>query len=284
MKRVILTGDDFGLAVPINEAIVEAHRRGILTTASLMVGGAAAADAIERARQLPTLRVGLHLTLVEGRALLPPAAIPDLVDGAGNFSDFPARSGFKYALWPGIRKQLEAEIRAQLVAFAGTGFVLDHVNTHNHLHLNPRILDLILHTGADFGLKAIRLPNEPPLPSWRASSGQGLIGRLATWSLLYPLVAHMRMRLRRAQIRFNDSIFGMADTGAMTAERVHRFLKHLPEGITEIYFHPSARRCPEIDRTMPQYRHEEEYRALTGSLLIEAFESAGIRRIAFSDL
>ena len=94
----------------------------------------------------------------------------------------------------------------------------------------------------------------------------------------------MRMRLRRAQIRFNDFIFGMVDTGAMTAERVHRFLKRLPEGITEIYFHPATRRCPEIDRTMPRYLHEQEYNALTNRLLLEAFESAGIRRIAFGDL
>jgi len=86
MRKLIVTGDDFGLAVPVNEAIEEAHRRGILTTASLMVGAGAAADAVERARQLPTLRVGLHLVLVEGRPVLPPREIPDLVDGRGEFS------------------------------------------------------------------------------------------------------------------------------------------------------------------------------------------------------
>jgi hopanoid biosynthesis associated protein HpnK len=284
MKRVIITGDDFGLAVPVNEAIVEAHRGGILTTASLMVGGAAAADAIERAKQVPTLRVGLHITLVEGRSLLPPSSIPDLVDDAGNFSDLPARSGFKFALWPGIRKQLDAEIRAQFEAFSRTGLPLDHANSHNHLHLNPRILDLMLLAGTDYGLKAIRLPHELPLPSWRASGERGFAGRLAAWAFLSPLIARMRKRLRRAQILCNDSIFGMVDTGAMTAERVHRFLKCLPDGITEIYFHPATRRCPEIDRTMPQYLHEEEFKTLTSNLLAEAFMSAGIQRIAFSDI
>jgi len=73
LKAIILTGDDFGLAAPVNEAIVEAHRQGVLTTASLMVGAAAADDAVARARRLPDLRVGLHLTVIDGGALLPPA-------------------------------------------------------------------------------------------------------------------------------------------------------------------------------------------------------------------
>jgi hopanoid biosynthesis associated protein HpnK len=283
MKRVIITGDDFGLAVPVNEAIAEAHRHGILTAASLMIGAASAADAVERARQLPTLQVGLHITLVEGHSILPPAAIPDLVDEGGNFSDHPARSGIKYALWPGVQKQLEAEIRAQFEAFARTGLLLDHANTHNHLHLNPRILELILRVGSEFGLKAIRVPNEPALSSWRAT-GKGLAGRTTAWVLLAPLIAHMKRRLRRARISGNDFIFGMADTGAMTAERVQRFLKYLPDGVTEIYFHPATRRCLEIDRTMPEYLHEEEYKALTSSRLMDAFESEGIRRIAFCNL
>ena len=94
MRRLIVTGDDFGLAVPVNEAIEEAHRHGILTAASLMVGAEAAADAVERARRLPSLRVGLHLVLVEGRSVLPPEAIPDLVDRHGEFSPRLVRAGF----------------------------------------------------------------------------------------------------------------------------------------------------------------------------------------------
>jgi hopanoid biosynthesis associated protein HpnK len=283
MKRVIVTGDDFGLALPVNEAIIEAHRRGILTTASLMVGAKSAADAIEQARRNPALKVGLHLTLVEGHPVLQPELIPDLVDRKGDFSDHPARSGFKFALWPGIRRQLEAEIRAQFEAFMKTGLALDHANTHNHLHLNPRILDLMLQVGKEFGLRAIRVPHEPPVPSWRAS-GSGLAGRFAAWAFLAPLIFRMRRQLRSAGMRSNDFIFGMNDTGAMTAERVHRFLQHLPGGVTEIYFHPATRRCPEIDRTMPRYLHQEEFNALTSSRLIEAFKGAGIGRIAFSEL
>ncbi|MBZ5496328.1 MAG: hopanoid biosynthesis-associated protein HpnK [Acidobacteriia bacterium] len=283
MRRLIVTGDDYGLAVPVNEAIIEAHRRGILTTASLMVGGGAAADAIERARRVPSLRVGLHVVLVEGRPVLPPEAIPDLVDARGEFSNHPARAGFKFALWPGIRQQLQAEIRAQFEAFRKTGLALDHADSHNHLHLHPRIMSLILEVGRDYGLPAMRLPNEPFLPSWRAAK-KSPIARLAAWTSLSPLIALMKSRLRHSRVRCNDFIFGMADTGAMTTELVLRFLQHLPEGVTEIYFHPSTRRCPEIDRTMPAYLHEEEFKALTSSEVLEACAAEGIQRTTFNGL
>jgi hypothetical protein len=85
-------------------------------------------------------------------------------------------------------------------------------------------------------------------------------------------------------VNHNDFVFGMADSGAMTLDLVLRFLHNLPGGVTELYFHPATRRCAELDRTMADYRHEEELRALTSDSLLEAVRSAGIRRIAFSDI
>jgi hopanoid biosynthesis associated protein HpnK len=283
VKQLIVTGDDFGLALPVNEAIEEAHRRGILTTASLMVSAAAAADAVERSRKSPSLRVGLHLVLVEGRPVLPPESVPDLVDEKGEFTNRLVRAGVRYFFLQGVRKQLELEIRAQFEAFGKTGLPLDHVNAHNHLHLHPTILNLILKAGGEHGLKAIRLPFEPPFLSWRASR-KSLVSRLATGLFLRPWTTHMRSRLTRARVHFNDYIFGLLDSGAMTAERTLRILSRLPEGVTEIYFHPATRRCPEIDRTMPEYRHEQEYAALISPAVKLALEKLGVRRIAFSDL
>lgn len=283
MKRIIITGDDFGLAAPVNEAIAEAHRSGILTAASLMVGAGAAPEAVELARNMPSLRVGMHLVLVEGKPVLLPADVPDLVNERGEFSTHLVRSGFNFFFRPGIRRQLEAEIRAQFEAFLKTGLPLDHVNTHNHMHVHPTILGLILKVGREYGLPAVRLPYEPPLRSWRAS-GRSLFGKIAAWAFLSPWMGLMKIRLRKARVRFNDFVFGMADSGAMTAELVLRFLRHLPAGVTEIYFHPATRRCPEIDRNMPDYQHEEEFKALTSKSVIEALSKAGAQRIAFSDL
>jgi chitin disaccharide deacetylase len=283
LKKIIITGDDFGLALPVNEAIVEAHRKGVLTTASLMMGAEFSGDAVARAKEAPSLRVGLHLTLVEGTPVLPPREIPDLVDANGEFPTRLARAGFKFFFYPGIRKQLEAEIRAQYEAFRKTGLALDHVNAHNHMHLHPTILRLMLKVGKEYGLKAVRLPNEPPLQSWRAA-GTSLGSRLVSWIFLSPWMILMKHMLRRHHVRCNDFLLGMSDSGAMTQDLVLRIVRYLPEGITEICFHPATQRCAEIDRTMPRYRHEDEFQALTGDALRAALKDAGIQTVAFSDL
>ena len=171
MKKIIVTGDDFGLAVPVNEAIVGAHRNGILTAASLMMGERFSQDAVKRAREHPSLKVGLHLVLVEGTPVSAPRQIPDLVDANGAFSTHLVRAGFRFFFHPRIRRQLETEIRAQFEAFQNTGLALDHANAHNHMHLHPTVLRLMLNVGKDYGLRAVRLPCEPPVRSWKASSG-----------------------------------------------------------------------------------------------------------------
>ena len=284
MKRVIVTGDDFGLAQPVNEAVELAHRDGILTTTSLMVNAPHAADAIERARRLPSLRVGLHLVLVEGRPVLPAEQIPALAGPDGQFSNRPARAGFSFFFKPGIRRQLEAEIEAQFQEFSETGLKLDHVNAHNHMHLHPTVLRLILKVGRHHGLAAVRIPREPPFRSWRASQGKSLVSRLAKWLYLCPWNALMRGKLRIQGISSNDQIFGLHDSGFMNAELLLRILPELPDGVTEIYFHPATRRSRETDETMSHYQHREEFRTLINPLVREAFDNLGLLRIGFSDI
>jgi chitin disaccharide deacetylase len=283
VKRLIVTGDDFGLALPVNEAVVDAHVRGVLTAASLMVSAEAAGDAVERARSTPTLRVGLHLVLVEGRPVLAPEEVPDLVDGRGEFSADLVRAGFRFFFKPAVRRQLEAEIRAQFDAFHSTGLPLDHVNAHNHMHFHPTVLAIVLRVGQEYGMRAVRLPYEPPMLSWRAS-GKGLASKIAWGLFLAPWNRILKSRLRRESLRSNDFVFGMADSGAMNRDLVRSFVAQLPEGVSEMYFHPATRRCAVLDRTMPLYDHVGEFRALTDSAVREEIDRAGIQRIAFSDL
>jgi hopanoid biosynthesis associated protein HpnK len=283
MRRLIVTGDDFGLALPVNEAIETAHRSGILSAASLMVGAPAAADAVERARRLPTLRVGLHLVLVQGRAVLPPTTIPHLVSERGEFSQNLVTAGFRFFFSPAVRRQLEAEIHAQFAAFQETGLPLDHVNTHNHMHLHPTVLGVILRVGRDFGLRAVRVPYEPPVVSWRAAR-KGLLRR-ACWSLgLAFWIWLLRSRVRRAGIKTNDFIFGLHDTGTMDEATVLRLLCQLPPGVTEIYFHPATWRCAELVTAMPTYNPQQEFAALISPRVRAVLEREGIHPIGFRDL
>ena len=192
MRGVIVTADDFGLHARVNEAVALAHRDGVLSAASLMVGAPAAYDAIACARELPGLRVGLHLVLADGYATLTPSTIPDLVDRQGRFGSSMARDGLRFFSLPHVRAQLAAEIRAQFEAFAATGLALDHVNAHKHFHLHPTLLALILEIGRDFGMRAMRLPNE-------------LHGSI----LLRPWIALAKARMERAGIDHNDHVAGL---------------------------------------------------------------------------
>ena len=278
-----MTADDFGLAVAVNEAIEQAHRRGVLTTASLMVGAEAAPDAIARARRLPSLKVGLHLVVVCGRPTLPPDQIPDLVGPDGRFSNRLARAGLDFFFRPAARRQLKAEIRAQFIKFGESGLRLDHVNAHKHMHLHPTVLSLILEVGRDFGLQALRLPYEPFSHSWRATR-EGFLGRLWAEIFLAPWLGVMRRRIGRSGLRRNDYLFGMHDTGRMCEERVLKYLGNLPSGGSEIYFHPALGSWSDVDPPVADYLYEQEFGALTSSKVVAAMRSSDIEMVTFGDL
>jgi hopanoid biosynthesis associated protein HpnK len=265
MKQVLFSADDFGLSEGVNEAVERAHREGILHAASLMVAGPAAADAVRRARALPSLRVGLHLVTIEGPAVLPPAVIPTLVDAGGQFPSDQLRLGINYFFRPGVRRQLAAEIRAQFAAFAATGLLLDHANAHKHMHLHPTIGRLMLTIGQEFGLRRVRVPAEPP-------AIMALCGVPPTPGAraLYLWTRVLRRQIRQAGMQANDHCFGLAWSGHMTADRVRRLLDVLPDGSSEIYFHPAADREAPLRRLMPDYEHEAELAALLDRSLLAA--------------
>ena len=278
-RRLIVCADDFGRDVAINEAVEAAHRDGILTCASLMVAAPAASDAVARARRLPGLRVGLHLVLIDGQAMLSPAEIRGLVGADGHFTGSQLRAGLRYFFRPGIRRLLEAEIRAQFAAFRATGLKLDHVNAHQHLHLHPTIARLVVEIGREYGMRAVRLPAEPAAVLSRAFPGE----RYRT-PLYGPTIVALRRRLRRSGVATNDQVFGIAWSGAMVEARVLGLLPHLPPGTSELYFHPATTQTPILAAVMPGYRHVEELAALTSPQVRRRIGELGISLVAYGDL
>jgi len=261
-SRLIVTADDFGLAIPVNEAVERAHTVGILSAASLMVAGRAAGDAIERARRLPALGVGLHVVLVDGLPASPPERIPDLVDEQGHFLSSPTRVGLRIFFVPRARRQAKIEIRAQLEAFRRTGLALDHVNGHHHLHQHPSIVGLLAELAPEFGIRAVRLPVEPAIISIRAQRS-GILRRVAASLVAVPRFTAMRRRLARAGICCNDHLFGLHESGGMDAGVLARFLRRLPRhGVSELYCHPAVRRWVGPDVFPDTYRCVEEFEAL----------------------
>ncbi|HVZ09385.1 hopanoid biosynthesis-associated protein HpnK [Rhodopila sp.] len=264
-RSLTISADDFGLSEAVNEGIERAFRDGVLQAASLMVAAPAAADAVRIARANPGLLVGLHLVVIEGPAVLPPAEIPDLVDAAGQFPSHQLGLGVAYFFRPRVRRQLAAEIRAQFDAFAATGLPLDHANAHKHMHLHPTVGAMMLRIGREFGLRHIRVPAEPPAVMAACGTQVRLGDRL-----LYRWTGLLRRQARRAGVATNDACFGLGWSGHMTAGRVERLLRLLPAGQNEIYFHPAARRDPTIERLMPDYEHEAELATLLDPAVGEA--------------
>ncbi len=269
-RFLIVTADDFGIHEAVNEAVSQATRAGVLTAASLMVGAPAAEDAIRRARELPQLRVGLHLVLADGFAVLPREQIPDLVDSEGRFGSGMWLDGVRYFALPSLRRQLEAEIRAQFAAFARTGLVLDHVNAHKHFHLHPTLLRMILRVGREFGMTAVRVPREP---LWYSSANVFLL----------PWVGLMKARLRAGGIACNDQVFGLAGTGRLDEEALLDILAKLPAGVTEIYLHPAVDTKAPIASTMSEYRHSAELAALLSPRVAAALAATGAARGGYRD-
>jgi hopanoid biosynthesis associated protein HpnK len=226
------------------------------------------------------LRIGLHLVLADGFAVLPREQIPDLVDDQGRFGDGMWLDGVRYFALPALRRQLEAEIRAQFAAFARTGLVLDHVNAHKHFHLHPTLLSMIVRVGREFGMTAVRVPHEP---LWYARRGAN-IGAMAAAAFLKPWVALMKARLRSGGIAYNDQVFGLASTGQLDEAALLDILTHLPPGVTEIYLHPATATHAPITTSMSEYRHSAELAALLSERVAAAVAATGAARGGYRDI
>jgi hopanoid biosynthesis associated protein HpnK len=270
---LIVTADDFGIHESVNEAVEQASRAGILNAASLMVTAHATKDAIRRARMLPNLCVGLHVVLADGWSTLDAQLVPEIADPTGRMNSDMFRRGVRFFFNSAARRQLEAEIRAQFAAFARTGLTLDHVNVHKHFQIHPTILNILLEVGRDYGMPAMRVPDEP---FWFAARSAGVLPGLAQ-SLLSPWIALMKLRLRRARIFHNDRIFGMAGSGAMDEAGLLAILARLPPGVSEIYLHPATRSASAITPSMSQYRHAEELEALSSLRVRAALNAVAVR-------
>lgn len=262
--------------MPINEAIERAHRHGILTAASLMVAPQAATDAIARARANPSLKVGLHVTVVRGEPLLPREQIRDLVDADGQLPRDLFRAGVRFFFRPAARAQLEAEIRAQFERYRESGLPLDHVDAHNHMHVHPTVFSTILRVGREYGMKAIRIPYEPLSPD-------RFFSRLLWAIFLWPWMWLMRLRARRAGLAANDAIFGIADTGHLTADRMMEIIDRLPDGLSEIYLHPAAADRVDDDPLAALYERQAELEALTSPQIAAKLRDRGIVCTTFGD-
>ena len=270
-RRLIVNADDFGLSQSVNEAVIRAHRDGILTSASLMVNEPGCGEAVKLAKENPRLGVGLHLTLLMGRSALSPQKIPGLVNSRGEFSNNPVGVGMSYFFKRGLRDQLRAEIRAQFEKFHATGLPLDHVNGHLHLHLHPTIFRILMEDAEKLGIKRMRLTRDCLARSRRMAGGHWFYR--VSHAVIYEWLSGRACEpLRRRGIKHAQITFGLLQNARVDEEYILKLLPELPPGDSELYSHPS------LDEFKP------EFDALVSPRVKELVKKLGIELIRYQDL
>lgn len=281
--QLIVNADDFGFSNAVNMAVVKARQQGLLTSASLMVAGDAAAEAVAIAKDDPGLAVGLHLVLSSGKACLPREMIPNLVSRESMFSLNPALAAFRYYIDPRSRLQLRLEIKAQFEAFAETGLPLSHVDGHQHLHTHPAALPTVIEFALKYGAQGIRVPSDPFIPNIRADRSR-LASKTAVALGHSYLARGCRRLLRNSGLATCDIVIGSLMSGMMNTHYLAAMLRSVNCKTCEVFFHPSE--SADGDHSDPYGPNPEDLQALIdpvlrqliGEIGCELTNYAGVRR------
>ncbi len=289
MKRVIISADDFGYSESVNQAIILAHQDGILTSAGLMVTGEACDSAVQLAKENPKLAVGLHVVLICGKSVLPHSEIPDLVNEDRNFSNSPSLAGLQYYFDGKSRKQLEKEIRAQFLKFQETGLSCSHVDSHLHQHINPAVFDILLKVAKEFGINTIRIPEDDISLSLEVDKSHYF--RKRTHHFIFRrLSRHAKEKAKRHGVKFVNRVYGLFQTGDMNWEYTEHLIRNLPEGISEIYYHPDFESWYDSNQDhrvlagVASFKFNQELETLLNHKIRELISQDGIKLTNFKDL
>lgn len=261
MRQLIVNADDFGLSSGVNRAVEQAWQQGILTQASLMPGGDAFDEAVAIAQRNPGLQVGLHLTLVQGRPVLPPEQVPGLVQANGLFPDNPVTVGMRLYFDRGVRQQLRNELEAQILKIKETGIPLSHIDGHLNIQMHPTVFELLAELMPQHGITSFRITRERLRHNLRFDRSR-VIGKTVERLIFGTLSDHVEPQLHRLGITHAAEVKGVLNSGRITETYLLAILNDLAPGTTEIYLHPGCLPDAEISRRMPDYRHEQELAAL----------------------
>jgi len=281
-RRLIVNADDFGISEAVNEAVIRAFTEGVLTSCSLMVTGEAFEHAVSLAHAHPDLAVGLHLVTVMGRAVLPPSAIPTLVDAAGHFVSSPTRAGLQYYFSPQARSELRQELRAQFDKFAATGLRLSHIDGHLHMHVHPVIFRAALELGLRYGVRRMRVPQEEY--GLAVHFRRQYTGKKALYTMLFSLLAHcMKRQLRASDFVYAERVYGNLYSGQMDEQYFLYMLDNFHATTNEIYFHPAVYPADCMLNTAEQ-QCTREFAALTSPSVCRRAHELGIELVNYFDL
>ncbi len=288
-RNLIVNADDLGWTAGVNRGIAEAHRNGIVTSASLLANGEAFAEAVELARDAGGLGLGVHLNLNDGPPVAPRESVPSLVNDSGEFEGGPDGLLFKIATRGLSMREVEMEWNAQISKVRDAGIEPTHLDGHKHVHMLPGLFEIALRLAKRHGIGAIRVSHEASSLRAALSTGPlraGVVLRQGVQARGLKLLARdSRQQAERAGVSTADHFCGIAQTGELTREGVARLLRNLPEGTTELMCHPGyADDALRRTATRLQGSRQKEVEILTDTEIRNLVASQGIRLIDYAFL
>ncbi len=290
MKRLVVNGDDFGMTESVNQGILEAHRRGILTSTTVLANGTAFDSAVALASGAPALGVGVHLNLTDGRPVSDPARVSTLVDSAGNFSGGPATL-LKRMLRRRVNlAEVERELDAQIQRVRSAGIDVTHLDGHKHVHMLPGIFAVVVNLARKHGIPGIRCAAERRLSFWTllrhngSSMVQVMRQSVAAGALTW-VAPGLRARLAQAGLAYPMYFYGVMQTGFLDAASLGAILRDLPAGTSELMCHPGY-----VDSALRRSgtrlvaQRETELAALTRPEITKLVATLGIQLIDYRGL
>jgi hopanoid biosynthesis associated protein HpnK len=287
VRRLIINADDFGLTQGVNRAIVEAHRHGEVTSATLMANGQAFDDAIERAKSESRLSIGCHVVLVDGLPIRGPQQTATLSDKKfpdGRF--YQSLNRFTLRAVGGCidADEIEAEVTAQIRKLQAAGVAVSHLDTHKHTHIFPQVLRPLLRAARACGVPAVRNPFGPVRFSSLAKH-PSLWKRYSQVTILNRLGGRFRKSVADAGMLTTDGTVGIVATGAMDHYLFENTVDSLPEGSWELVCHPGYNDADLANiRTRLRESRVEEMRVLTSPEAREMLNRSGVQLISYRDL
>ena len=290
MKNLIVNADDLGWTEGVNRGIVEAHRKGLVTSTSLLANGRAFQSAREAANANPELGVGVHLNLSDGAPTANPQEVSGLLNEAGNLDTGPEGLLLRIASRTLELREVEREWDAQIQKVRDAGIEPTHLDGHKHVQMLPGLFEIALRLAKKHGIRAIRVAHEESRLRAALSSGgeqkTGVVLKQGVQARGLKLLARdAREMADHAGLVTTDYFCGIAQTGALTLEGVQRLLENLPEGTTEFMCHP-GHADEELRRssTRLQESRQAELQILTDTRIRKVAASRGIRLISYKNM
>jgi chitin disaccharide deacetylase len=289
VRRLIINADDFGFTAGVNRAIVEAHARGVVTSATLMATGAAFMGAVQSAKTAPRLSIGCHVLLIDGAPVLDSEQISTLTqpNGSGRLRD--GLSAFVVRALSGRMNpdEIEAEAIAQIRKLQNTGIQVSHFDTHKHIHLFPKVLRPLLRAAAACNVRAVRNPFGPRLPlrSHQLFARPNLLTRYAQLHTLNRFAAKFRDAVDRDGFHTPDGTLGIEVTGTLDENLFRAIARSVPEGAWEFVCHPGYNDADlQSASTRLRESREIELQVLTLPAARAVLTEEGVELISYRDL